>query len=129
MAPEQVTGDRAIDGRADLYTLGGVAYTLLTGRPPFVGETAAELRRAHVLDPVVPPSRHRAGTPPDLEEVVLRCLAKDPEGRYQGAGELEAALSACTSAGDWDAREATAWWGEFEPSYAVAAGPVLEIRE
>ena len=123
MAPEQVTGDRAIDGRCDLYTLGGVAYTLLTGRPPFVGETAAEVRKAHVRDAVVPPSRHRPDIPPDLEEVVLRCLAKDPEARFQSAEELEAGLAACTSAGDWDARRAAAWWEEFEPS--VAAPPPL----
>ena len=118
MAPEQITGERAIDGRCDLYTLGGVAYTLLTGRPPFAGETAAEVRNAHVRDAVVPPSRHRTDIPPDLEEVVLRCLAKDPEARYHGAKELEAALSACTSAGEWDARKAAAWWEEFEPPRA-----------
>lgn len=119
MAPEQITGDRAIDGRCDLYTLGGVAYTLLTGRPPFAGETAAEVRTAHVHDAVVPPSRHRQDIPPDLEQVVLRCLAKDPKERFQGAEELEAGLSACASAGDWDARRAAAWWGEFEPSRGV----------
>src|SRR3954466_9883436 len=83
MAPEQVTGDRAIDGRCDLYTLGGVAYTLLTGRPPFDAETADEVKKAHVHDAVVPPSRRRPDTPPDLEEVVLRCLAKDPEERFE----------------------------------------------
>jgi eukaryotic-like serine/threonine-protein kinase len=122
MAPEQITGDRAIDGRCDLYTLGGVAYTLLTGRPPFVGESAAEVRNAHVHDAIVPPSRHRPDIPPDLEEVVLRCLAKDPEARYRGAEELETGLSACTSAGDWDARKAVAWWEESEPSYAAPSG-------
>ena len=89
MAPEQITGDRAIDRRCDLYALGGVAYTLLTGRPPFAGETAAEVMKAHVRDPVVPPSHHRPDIPPDLEQVVLRCLAKDPDGRFQGAEELE----------------------------------------
>jgi serine/threonine-protein kinase len=119
MAPEQITGDRAIDGRCDLYTLGGVAYTLLTGRPPFVGETAAKVMNAHVRDAVVPPSRHRPHIPPDLEEVVLRCLAKAPEARFQGAEELETGLAACTSASDWDARKAAAWWGEFEPSRAA----------
>ena len=95
MAPEQIARDRALDRRCDLYALGGVAYTLLTGRPPFEGETATEVMNAHVRDPVVPPSRHRADIPSDLEQVVLRCLAKDPDGRFQGAEELETALSAC----------------------------------
>ena len=83
MAPEQITGDRAVDRRCDLYALGGVAYTLLTGRPPFVGETTTQVMNAHVRDPVVPPSRHRPDIPADLEEVVLHCLAKDPDGRFQ----------------------------------------------
>jgi hypothetical protein len=119
MAPEQISGDRAIDGRCDLYTLGGVAYTLLTGRPPFLGETADAVRTAHLRDAVVPPSRYRPEIPPDLEEVVLRCLAKAPEARFQGAEELEAGLSSCTSASDWDAGKAVAWWEEFEPSRAA----------
>jgi serine/threonine-protein kinase len=121
MAPEQVTGDRAVDGRCDLYTLGGVAYTLLTGRPPFVGGTAAEVMSAHVRDAVVPPSHHRPATPSDLEAVVLRCLEKDPEARFRGAEELEAALSDCASAGDWDARKAADWWESFEPPDIVAS--------
>jgi serine/threonine-protein kinase len=96
-----------------------VAYTLLTGRPPFVGTTAAEVRAAHVGAAVVPPSRHRPDIPADLEAVVLRCLAKDPGARFQGAEELEAGFAACASAGDWDARKAAAWWEEFEPTRAA----------
>jgi serine/threonine-protein kinase len=119
MAPEQVTGDRAVDRRCDLYAVGGVAYTLLTGRPPFVGATATQVMNAHVRDPVVPPSRHRPDIPPDLEEVVLHCLAKDPDGRFQSAEELERGLSACASAGEWDARKAAGWWEEFEPPGAA----------
>jgi serine/threonine-protein kinase len=119
MAPEQITGDRNIDGRCDLYTLGCVAYTLLTGRAPFVGETSAEVMNAHLREAVVPPSRHRGGIPSDLEGVMLRCLAKDPGARFQRAEELEAALSACASASDWDAQKAAAWWEKFEPSRAV----------
>jgi serine/threonine-protein kinase len=114
MAPEQITGDRAIDRRCDLYALGGVAYTLLTGRPPFLGETATEVMNAHVRHPVEPPSRHRSDLPADLEDVILRCLAKDPDGRFQSAEELELALSACASAREWDARKAAGWWEEFE---------------
>jgi serine/threonine-protein kinase len=119
MAPEQITGDRAVDRRCDLYALGGVAYTLLTGRPPFVGETATQVMHAHVRDPVVPPSRYGQDIPPDLEEVVLHCLAKDPDGRFQNAEELETVLSACASANEWDARKAAGWWEAFEPPSAA----------
>jgi serine/threonine-protein kinase len=114
MAPEQITGDRALDRRCDLYAIGGVAYTLLTGRPPFEGSTANEVMNAHVHDPVVPPSRFRPDLPPDLEQFVLHCLAKDPDGRPQSAEELEKVLSACGSANEWDATRAAAWWAEFE---------------
>ena len=121
MAPEQITGDRAPDRSCDLYGLGGVAYTLLTGRPPFEGDTVAQVLNAHVNDPVVPPSRHRPDIPRDLEEVVLRCLAKDPTDRYHGAEEVETILAACTSADDWDARKAADWWKTFEPSRVALA--------
>ena len=73
--------------RSDIYALGAVAYFLLTGRPPFVSDDAMEVMMAHARDPVVPPSRLRADVPDDLEEVVLRCLAKDPDDRYQDAAE------------------------------------------
>jgi hypothetical protein len=121
MAPEQITGGCAPDPSCDLYGLGGVAYTLLTGRPPFEGDTVAQVLNAHVNDPVVPPSRHRSDIPRDLEEVVLRCLAKDPTDRYQGAEEVETIFAACTSAEDWDARKAADWWKTFEPSRVALA--------
>ena len=121
MAPEQITGDRAPDRSCDLYGLGGVAYTLLTGRPPFERGTVDQVLNAHVNDPVVPPSRHRPDIPRDLEEVVLRCLAKHPTDRYQGAEEVETILAACTSADDWDARKAADWWKAFEPSRVALA--------
>jgi serine/threonine-protein kinase len=118
MAPEQITGERVADRRCDLYALGGVAYSLLTGRPPFGGRTATEVMNAQVRDPVVPPSRHRADIPPDLEDVVLHCLAKDPDGRFQSAEELDMVLSACASVNEWNARKAADWWAEFEPRSA-----------
>jgi serine/threonine-protein kinase len=113
MAPEQVTGDQPVDHRCDLYALGGVAYTLLTGRPPFVGSSAARVMLAHVGSEVVPPSRHRGDIPDDLERIVLRCLEKDPDRRYPDAESLADALSGCSAASDWDARRAERWWLEF----------------
>lgn len=95
---------------------------LLTGRPPFDGDSVSQVLNAHVNDPVMPPSRHRSDIPRDLEEVVLRCLAKDPADRYQGAEEVETILAACASADEWDAPKAADWWQTFEPSrVAVAA--------
>jgi serine/threonine-protein kinase len=122
MAPEQITGDRPVDRRCDLYALGGVAYTLLTGRPPFPRSTPAQTLMAHLHDPVEPPSRHRPDIPPDLDAVVLRCLAKDPDGRFPSAETLGTALAACTSAAGWDARKAASWWEQFEPSKVVPPG-------
>jgi serine/threonine protein kinase len=102
MAPEQATGGRDLDGRGDLYSLGAVAYYLLTGRPPFEGEDGIGVMIAHARDPVVPPSRGRADVPEDLERVVLRCLAKDPAERFPDAVGLEHALGGCACAADWD---------------------------
>jgi serine/threonine-protein kinase len=70
---------------------------------------------AHARDPVVPPSRIREGIPADLEQVVLRCLEKNPDRRYQNAEGLGQALSACQAASSWTAKLAEAWWQASEP--------------
>jgi serine/threonine-protein kinase len=110
MSPEQASGKSALDRRSDIYSLGAVAYFLLTGRPPFVRETALQVLMAHAYDPVVPPGEVRPDVPPDLDEVVLRCLAKDPAQRYPDADSLEQDLARCACAGDWDREQAVAWW-------------------
>jgi serine/threonine-protein kinase len=110
MSPEQATGDHELDGRSDIYSLGAVAYYLLTGHPPFEGESGIGLLFAHARDPVVPPSQVRADIPEDLERVVLRCLAKDAAERISDAEELEQALAECACAGEWDQQRAGRWW-------------------
>jgi serine/threonine-protein kinase len=112
MAPEQATGDRSLDARADIYALGAMIYFALTGRPPFTGNSSFEVLMAHARDPVVPPSQHQPGVPADLEQVVLRCLAKKPQDRYPDVKALGKALAACASAADWDADKAEAWWAD-----------------
>jgi serine/threonine-protein kinase len=115
MSPEQASGGRELDGRSDIYSLGAVAYFLLTGRPPFEGEGGIAVMIAHARDPVVPPSQIRADIPDDLERVVLRCLAKDPADRYPDAEGLERALCQCACAGDWHRDHAARWWRDADP--------------
>jgi eukaryotic-like serine/threonine-protein kinase len=109
MSPEQA-GGREVDGRSDIYSLGAVAYHLLTGRPPFGGEERMAVLIAHARDPVVPPSQVLAGVPADVERVVLRCLAKDPAERFADAGSLERALGQCACSEEWDQGRAAGWW-------------------
>ena len=110
MSPEQATGSHRPDRRSDIYSLGAVAYFLLTGVPPFRGDNAIAVMIAHARDPVVPPSEICPEIPPDLEGIVLRCLAKNPSDRYQSADELEQALAACACAGVWNQERASEWW-------------------
>jgi len=85
MAPEQATADPHVDHRADLYALGVIAYELLTGRPPFTGNTPQQVIAAHVTQAPDPVIRHRAAVPAALAELVMRCLEKKPADRPQSA--------------------------------------------
>ncbi|HVI00700.1 MAG TPA: protein kinase [Enhygromyxa sp.] len=91
MAPEQIRGVN-FDGRLDVYALGCVAYELLTGAPPFQGASAAEVVQCHLHEQVKPPSAKLASLPAVLDEVLLTCLAKEPERRFPNMHALEAAL-------------------------------------
>jgi serine/threonine-protein kinase len=89
MAPEQAIGKaHTIGPAADVYALGAVLYEMLTGRPPFRGETAAETERQVIAEEPVPPSRLNAKVPRDLETICLTCLRKDPQRRYRAAAAL-----------------------------------------
>jgi eukaryotic-like serine/threonine-protein kinase len=110
MAPEQASGNRSLDARADIYALGAMMYAALTGRPPFEGDTAFAVMMAHARDPVAPPSQYCPGLPADLEAVVLRCLAKKPDERYPTVKALGEALAACAAAPEWGPNRAETWW-------------------
>jgi eukaryotic-like serine/threonine-protein kinase len=89
MAPEQVVGKaETIGPSADIYALGALLHKMLTGRPPFRGETAAETERQLIHDEPVPPSRLNTKVPRDLETICLKCLSKESGHRYASAAAL-----------------------------------------
>ena len=92
MSPEQASGDRQLDGRSDLYSLGVVAYQMLVGEPPFIGNTTPALLVKHLAEMPVPVSQRRPDVPADLAMIVMRLLEKAPENRFQTAVEVVQAL-------------------------------------
>lgn len=92
LAPEQIRNGNAVDGRADLYSLGVIFYRMVTGRRPFYG-TREDVLDAHLYTPPPPPSEF-GYISPELEVILLKLLAKDPAARYQTGSELSKALDA-----------------------------------
>jgi serine/threonine-protein kinase len=92
MAPEQAMGETNLDARADIYSVGALAYELLTGVPPFERPTAQALLSAHVLEKPTPPETRRSEITPALSHLVMRCLEKEKERRWQTAEEMLPAL-------------------------------------
>ena len=105
-------GEHQLDGRSDIYSLGAVAYFLLTGQPPFDNAKTMRVLFAHANEPPAPPRNLNSDIPEDVQQVVLRCLAKQPEDRYQDAGELMAALNDCEDANRWTRDDSAQWWSE-----------------
>ena len=127
MAPEMALSDN-VDGRADLYSLGCVAYYLLTGRQVFEADTVMQGFAQHLQTAPIPPSqRGPVAVPRDLEQLVLNCLAKKPEGRPLSAGDLDRQL-ALLNVESWTNVHAQQWWAATQASSGVLDENV-ETRE
>ena len=111
MPPEAIVTPDRVDARSDLYSLGGVAFFLLTGQHVFVGATAVEVCGHHLhTAPDAPSARLGKPLPPALDALVLRCLAKSPADRPQSAGALQRELLECDGVEPWTEQDARAWW-------------------
>ncbi len=92
MSPEQAAGERTIDGRSDLYSLGILGYQMLTGEPPFIANSTPAILVKHISERPTPVDQRRADVPPDLAAVVMTLLEKDPANRFPTAGAVVQAL-------------------------------------
>ncbi|XZE43078.1 serine/threonine protein kinase [Pirellulaceae bacterium SH467] len=114
MSPEQALGEAQPDHRSDIYSLGGVAFYILTGKPPFLAGPTLKVLLAHIHEqPAAPSSQRKSGSAPislELDNLVLRCLAKQPKDRFQSAQELLSALEVLPEANEWNQKQAAQWW-------------------
>jgi serine/threonine protein kinase len=127
MSPEQVMGDD-IDQRSDLFSLGAVAYFLLTARLPFEGKNSLATMYARIRDTAPPLTAYNPEVPADLERVVLRCLAVEKANRFADARALQQALAACRCANDWDEERAREWWDAADRRPGGTLGEFLPTR-
>jgi eukaryotic-like serine/threonine-protein kinase len=116
MSPEQAVADDDVDARSDLYSVGCVAYWLLTGTAVFKGRTPLETMMMHVHTAPEPLSRRtERPIPPEIESAVLACLDKDPARRPQSADELAARIAGTALGREWTPERANAWWDSNRP--------------
>jgi serine/threonine-protein kinase len=112
LAPEMVYGTTGVDGRADIYNFGALAYLMLTGQAPFTAESPVELMIDHVRKVPSPPSEvSELEIPPELDAIVMKCLEKEPDDRFQTIRDVAAALRAVPADEPWTWEKAEQWWG------------------
>ena len=126
IAPEVVLGEKS-DHRVDLYSLGCVAYWLLTGKLVFEGSTPVKVMFGHVhTKPPAPGSRSPFAVPPELDALILECLEKAPDKRPATTAALDARLRAVPLAEPWTRERAVEWWNAHAPE-RYSARPVADV--
>jgi serine/threonine protein kinase len=127
IAPEVVLGVQKTDHRVDIYSLGCVAYWLVTGKLVFEGPGAVKVMFDHIHTPPAPPSsRCELPIPPELDALILACLEKDPAKRPASASALQSRLQAIAIATPWTNERAESWWSLHAPSMS-SARPVADV--
>jgi serine/threonine protein kinase len=128
LSPEQARGER-VDARSDLYSTGCVLYELLTGRPPFTGDSPVAVAYQHVKEDPVPPSRVDPGLPGWADAIVLKAMQKDPARRYQSAGEMRTDIQRALAGAPVAAPRRPAWqWLTLAVVVVVLAVAILSVE-
>jgi serine/threonine-protein kinase len=116
ISPESVYGTATVDTRADIYNLGAVVYFMLTGEPPFTSSSSVELLIEHVKTvPRRPSEISELTIPPPMDALVMKCLEKDPNDRFQRVTDLESAVRAVSFDDPWTQEKAEEWWELHAP--------------
>ncbi len=129
-APEQISSAGTVDARADVYSLGCVAYEMLTGSPPFTGRSLRDLLNAHINERPRPLDQERPGLPPAIAQIVMRCLEKEPADRPESASEIVKVIDGLTLTSLTETAENPAVASERVRTGATptASAPVAESR-
>jgi len=123
MAPEMIQGE-SVDQRADIYSVGCVAYWMLTGALVFEADSPVNMMVKHISAEVPALSlRTELEIPPDLEQLVMQCLAKRPDERPESASKLACKLAECKTSREWTTDDAHAWWSQHMPSATSGSDP------
>ncbi|MDJ0851851.1 MAG: serine/threonine protein kinase [Myxococcota bacterium] len=123
IAPERLRDPRSADPRCDLYSLGGVAYNLLSGKPVFDGSSPMEICYKVLQEDPVPVSDLVPGVPPELADLVMQCLEREPDDRPGGAGEIIGRLEELSLHHRWGMAEARAWWKQNDDVIEARSAP------
>lgn len=123
MSPEQAAASRHIDARTDIYSVGALACYLLTSQPPFVHDSVVETLAAHINERIPALRERRPDLPMDLDQVIARCLAKNPSERFEDVNRLEQALLTCQNGDEWTQERARVWWADRRIESVQLDGP------
>lgn len=128
MSPEQATGSDQVDARSDIYSLGAVMYYMATGQPPFNYQQPIKVMVAQASETPRPPRDLNPDIPVELEEIILRCLEKQPEDRVQDALALREMLEQVPATEDWSSSIAAQWWTNYGcPKRKALAAAAVEM--